>query len=354
MDQTRENLMVLASIDKIQDVPNTDNLQIATVHGMAWNVIINRNDGIKENDLVVYFSIDAMIGPIVEKMMESSVMTDETKTFLSQFLKKPIRTKKIRGVWSQGLIFPLSYLEKYGIHVDEEKLDNDYLDLTSKFGITKYISAEEENSYTEGSKFPVELVMKTDEKRIQNEPKLLQQIQDKDIVVTRKEDGSSATYILYRGVFMICSRNFIVTGYKSESSYYHEVEKMFSIEEKMKTLGRNLAIQGEVVGPKINGNRLKLMEFDYRIFNIFDIDTKTYLDWNEVKDICHNNSWHTVPELYQGKCKMEWIDVKNLLSYASTIKYATKIPAEGIVIKTLNRSISFKVISNEYLLKNNL
>jgi ATP-dependent RNA circularization protein (DNA/RNA ligase family) len=52
-------------------------------------------------------------------------------------------------------------------------------------------------------------------------------------------------------------------------------------ENKLKATGRNLAIQGEIVGSGIQGNQYKLNSHQLFVFSIYDIDKGTYLPPSE-------------------------------------------------------------------------
>jgi len=138
----------------------------------------------------------------------------------------------------------------------------------------------------------------------------------------------------------------------------------------MRALGRNIAIQGEICGPKINGNRMKRKDNDYFIFNIWDIDNQYYLPLADVQEITKSLGLKTVDILYVGKLTemKELVVTCNkddegyvkavstaILNYASDQEYGKGVPAEGIVIKTdfgkEYPRISCKAISNKYLLK---
>lgn len=127
----------------------------------------------------------------------------------------------------------------------------------------------------------------------------------------------------------------------------------------MTNLQRNLAIQGELVGPKVNANRMRLENYQFRVFNIWDIDEKTYLPWAEVECICDKLELATVPVIYQGPASDLPLTVPAFLLLAEQQKYTSQALAEGIVVKTDDnnfnlRRVSFKVISNKYLLKHKL
>jgi RNA ligase (TIGR02306 family) len=341
----------LASIVQINDIvpiEGADKIVLAKVLG--WQCVVKK-DEFNIGDIAVYCSID-------------SVLPNDDKNF--EFMKDRgfrVKTIKLRGQISQGLLGPLSWLTERG-HDKEFNLDDD---VTAEMGCTKYVSAEEYDQYAPaGSKTSVEnndkspmpsFIPKTDEPRLQGlkgMKSILEVLPTVNHVVTRKEDGQSGTFYFYNGEYGVCGRRFRWLTETPESINYYNVNTKYGIEDKLKQLGRNIAVQGEVIGPKINCNRLQLKEVVYKVFNIWNIDTQTYLDWDEVKSICETIGLQTVPELVLPS-DFDF-SLKSFLDFADGQVYGKGIPAEGIVVKTNNGAsrVSFKVISNKYLLKNNL
>lgn len=356
----------IVAVDDLTPIEGALNIELA--HVLGWQCVVRKNE-FKIGDLAIYLAIDSVLDP-------------QYKNF--SFLEgKRLKTKKILNTLSQGLLGPLSWLSDYNESIDIKtiKLDDD---VTTFLNVRKFVMTTELKQYMDSidadKKFPT-FCPKTDEERVQNIPKILQEIVDKEIIITRKEDGTSTTYIYCKkktsidnfvnesindsindstDIFLICGRNRILTkkntiDYISGTHYFTMAEK-FDIETKMRNLGINICIQGEIVGPKINGNKLKLNYFDFRVFNIWDIDSQRYLLWERVMEITNILGLNCVPLIYKGPFKAEWSSVKKLLSMADDIEYAKDIPAEGMVVKTNDDNFprhSFKVISNKYLLKNN-
>ena len=100
--------------------------------------------------------------------------------------------------------------------------------------------------------------------------------------------------------------------------------------------------------------KLQLEELEFRVFNIFNIDTQAYMDWIDVVDFCSVHNLKLVPVLHLPK-DFEYT-VENFIKFAEMQTYGSTKPAEGIVVKTIDNipRISFKVISNKYLLKHKL
>jgi len=327
-------LACVAKVINVEPIPKADKLVKVSVLG--WSCVVRKGE-FNIGDLGIYFGID-------------SILDTENPEF--SFLGgKPLKTRKILGTISQGLLLPLSILEYY--HIPKEAIKEGD-DLSLQLKVKKYIPPEEQQVYNneKSNKIP-EHVQKTDEIRIQQRPQFLEEIKERPIVITRKEDGTSTSYIYYKGEFMVAGRNYVCSEDDKSGRFYFINEKQFNIGEKMRNYGRNIAIQGETIGWKINHNRLgfKENEYDFRVFNIWDIDNQVYLSHDETMSICETLGLHIVPVIYKGILLADKLTIDGLLRLAESIEYKPNVPAEGIVIKTLDYPrISFKVVSNKYLL----
>jgi RNA ligase (TIGR02306 family) len=272
----------------------------------------------------------------------------------------------MRNTLSQGLLAPLSWAsENLGDIANLKEGD----ELTKSLGISKYISPEESSLYkNDGIRAPFpSIVSKTDEERIQNAKEKLLNFVNKPVIITQKYDGTSTTFIMQNEKFTICGRNHALLVENAESFPYFEIAKRYNLENSMKQLTQpqarklNIAIQGEIIGQrkdgryKINSNRHKLSDMDFYVFNIFDIDKQYYMKWEEVCEITTILGLKTVPVIYSGIMKEEWLNSDALIAMATEQKYEGGHICEGIVIKTNEGfgfpRLSFKAISNEYLLK---
>lgn len=186
--------------------------------------------------------------------------------------------------------------------------------------------------------------------------------------------NSSLSIYYNNGQMGVCSRNLELE--LTDNSNYIKVFKQYDLENKLKDLDLNICIQAELVGEGIQGNIYKLTGHDMYVFNIYDIDNKQFLSIDEVTDICKQLGLKEVPRIYlslDDTIKLEDYELKDLLNLAnnrSRINY--DVLREGIVFKAVNnqplykhskdnygkvrehfvnRRFSFKVINNEYLLK---
>jgi len=100
---------------------------------------------------------------------------------------------------------------------------------------------------------------------------------------------------------------------------------------------------------------------EYYVFNIWDIDKQCNLPYDDVLFMTFLFGLKNVTLLYRGCCfEEEFGSIQKLLNFADKQEYGKGIPGEGIVVKSdfkpddfSQPRISFKVISNLYLLKHN-
>lgn len=125
-----------------------------------------------------------------------------------------------------------------------------------------------------------------------------------------------------------------------------------------------MAIQGELCGPGIQKNRLGLVSVELRVFSVYDArpGAGRFLGYQDFVSFCAEHGLTTVPieQVVEGEDAARFehsLDV--WLERARGLYAGTKNRKEGIVVRplvedtsaTLGGRLSFKVISNDYLLK---
>jgi RNA ligase (TIGR02306 family) len=167
--------------------------------------------------------------------------------------------------------------------------------------------------------------------------------------VTEKLDGSSATFYFNNGEFGVCSRNLELL--ETEGNTFWKVARELDLENKMREYSINLSVQGELIGEGIQGNPYKIKGQTVRFFNLFDIDVQMYSSLPVFKETMRVLRLETVPVLDTHFHLPDTID-ELLLIADDKSELNPNFDREGIVIRSLDRKISFKVISNKFLLKN--
>jgi RNA ligase (TIGR02306 family) len=228
-------------------------------------------------------------------------------------------------------------------------------DLTEYLGIQKWEAPV--NAQLAGmskGNFP-HFIRKTDEERIQNIQKDIQMAFDNqdEFEVSLKVDGSSCTIYRNEDVFGVCSRNIDLKLDQVGNSFV-DIAHNTGLLSALELLGRNLAVQGELMGVGIQGNRENLKEHQLYIFNIFDIDEQEYIEPVERCYVLQEliNFGYTgkhVPVL-ETHFKLPTADIDELLKIAEgkSINHPIR---EGLVFKRRDGKFSFKIINNQFLVK---
>ena len=195
---------------------------------------------------------------------------------------------------------------------------------------------------------------KTDQERIQNLKAELAEWQRLGYTFERTEklDGTSMTAFMVDGVFSICSRNLELKPNPDNSMFKAAADQR--IETKLRLTGRNLALQGELIGNGIQSNKYKYTGQEFRIFDIYDIDAKAYMPRGDRAAFVAQHSLKHVPVMASA-FSLVGLTIDDLLKMAegkSVMGDITGPEREGDVYKCLeDPSISFKVISNSFLLR---
>lgn len=325
-------------VSEIRPIEGADAIEVARINN--WDVVVKKGE-FKTGDFCIYFEIDSFL-PIKEEFEFLRKSSYKKMGAQEGFRLKTIR---LRGQVSQGLLIPIHVKELFGDTVYEG------MDVTELLGVVKYeppIPAELAGKVR--GNFPG-FLRKTDEERVQNlskeYPTWIEQ--DLDFYVTEKLDGSSATFYLNNDQFGVCSRNLDLE--ETEGNTFWKVARELQIEEKLREYGRNLAIQGELIGEGIQGNPYNIKGHTVRFFNVFDIDSQTYYGLPMFLALFeHQLKLETVPVLTNLTMKLPQT-IDECLAFADGKSVLNQnFDREGVVFRTMDRNISFKAISNKFLL----
>jgi RNA ligase (TIGR02306 family) len=341
-------------IDNISPIPNADAIEVARIGG--WNVVVKKGE-YSLGDLVVFCEIDSWIphelAPFLTKSGEPRVYNGVPGARL--------RTVKLRGQISQGLILPITHVRgQMDVSIGD--------DVSQILNIQKWeMEVPRQLAGLAKGNFPSFLI-KTDQERVQN---LVGIIPAGTYEVTEKLDGSSMTAYLNDGVFGVCSRNLELKETEDNAFWFaarnQNLQLLLSIMRDI--TGFNVAIQGELLGPKIQGNRYGLREPRIFIFDIFNIDAGVYVDplmrislvanaiermsvilgVSEISDI----DWHAwvVPtSKFVDVQDSDEYTVKGMIEQADVISNLASVTQEGYVYRNIKNQFSFKVISNKFLM----
>ena len=335
---TERKLASVVKIVDIQPIVGADAIVVATVKG--WKVVVKK-DEYKVGDLAVYYEIDSFlpIRPQFEFLRKSSFK----RMGSSEGFR--LKTIRLRGQISQGLLTPIPE----GI-INPKEGD----DLTEALDIVKYeppIPAQLAGKIK--GTFP-SFIPKTDEIRIQNfENEVGFSPVGERVYVTEKLDGTSFTCYFNNGVFGVCGRNWELS--ETDDNSLWRMAKVLELKEKMTKHGKNIALQGELIGAGINGNLYGLSDHKLFFFTGYDIDKRRRMFFDELEWVLFGMDLQMVPvlEKYGFVIPNEGNVVDYMLKYAEGKSVLNmEVDREGVVVRGLEREFSFKAISNTYLLGN--
>jgi RNA ligase (TIGR02306 family) len=333
---TERKLASVVKIVDIQPIPGADAIVVATVKG--WKVVVKVNE-YKVGDLAVYYEIDSFlpVRPQFEFLRKSSFK----RMGSSEGFR--LKTIRLRGQISQGLLTPIPE----GISNPKEGDD-----LTEALDIVKYeppIPAQLAGKIK--GTFP-SFIPKTDEIRIQNfESEVGFSPVGERAYITEKLDGTSFTCYFNNGVFGVCGRNWELS--ETDDNSLWRMAKVLELKDKMTKHGKNIALQGELIGAGINGNLYGLSDHKLYFFTGYDIDKGRRMFFDELEWVLFGLQLQMVPvlEKYGFVIPNENNIVDYMLKYAEGKSVLNmEVDREGVVVRGLEKEFSFKAISNTYLL----
>jgi hypothetical protein len=358
-------LASIREIKEIHPIPNMDRIELAIIDG--WQVIVKKGE-YNIGDLTIYCEIDS----ILPEKPEFEFLRDK---------KFRIKTMKLRGTLSQGICFPLTIIPnknyKIGDDVtdiigikkyeslsetedteskDKNKYKNPVIQYLLRFSIFRKLLLSKRKKYN----FP-DFISKTDETRIQNMTHLLNN-KNIEYVVREKIDGQSGTFVVKKGKtlfgkinyeYIVCSRNLRLKNKEMSRSYWKVSEK-YNIEKILIDLVDRLnvewvAIQGECIDTNVQGNKYNIKEADLYVFNLITPNGKIECLVGEEMLAQYGLKW--CPLIDKNYVLPDTVDELAKLVTGNSMLYPTL--REGFVFRNYEKNISFKMVSPDFLIKNN-
>ena len=394
LTDTQRKMASVQEIARLSPIENSDFLEVAMMKDLGWKVVVKKGE-FKVGDKVVYFEIDSAIDanylpdPLlflrdkgIKKLFTGR--TPDTSAFSGEYVR--IKTIKLRGQISQGLIVPLSAFSA-ALNARDLSVGSD---LTQELGVEvwdRLCEWYDERSQLgpraqchQAGSFPSD-VPKTDEIRIES---LMEYFSDPEMTnavweCTEKNDGSSQT-LFYRPLvwpddpMRIASRKFLLKddGFSDdwfnvlkeigwdklrarfEMIYKNGFEYVDDLTKQIVSLPKEheLAIQGEHIGARFNGNKDRNKEDHFRVFRIFDITDQKFVTPNCRYEICRILGLEHVKVIETCKIFDKCKTIDDFENYV-TRKSDNGNQIEGVVFKRVdNGEISFKKVSAKYCLQN--
>ena len=186
-------LVTVQRIESLTPIPKADKIELCKLEGLGWSFVVKKGDYTVGDD-AVYFETDSFI-PDTNNNFEF-LRTSCYKQMPDGKHGYRIKTVRLRGQVSQGLLMPMNILPRSRYTIGQ--------DVSELLGVTKWEPPMPKclSGKAKGT-FPSFLV-KTDETRVQLLQSVINRYVDTNCYVSEKIDGSSVTYYINNDVFGVC------------------------------------------------------------------------------------------------------------------------------------------------------
>jgi hypothetical protein len=370
----------IVRIGAVEKHANADTLSTTVVEGET--VVIRTGDYV-EGDVAIYVPVDAVIPPTVPGT-----------EFLGEHRR--IKAKRLRGVYSEGLLLPLTGPLKLGS--DGLKDGGVGHDCSGDLGIAKHQDKVPDNwgTSTPGLSIPSKRglaghfwhwcfhdQLRTHEEDpgvpvydIEPYKRNRHLLTDGDeVVLTEKLHGTNARFGWANGQLYVGSRNHFWRDMASrvpllrerfgewvrtkvlkrpgrgplKRSLYWQVADQYDFANLLNKAFARLFLYGEVYGAvqdlKYGAESGQVW---FKVFDIYDLDAKRWLSWHRTQLVCEALGLEHVPVLYDGP----FSEAKLLELTSGTSTLASHI-REGVVVKTKSAEerVILKSVSEAYKLR---
>ena len=239
-------LASLKYVTSVQEHPNADNLDVISICSFDtalqnmhhWCVVAAKGE-IEIKSIVVFFEPDSVL-PATDERYASLGPGCRVKLSIGNEGYR-IKTRKIRGMLSEGLVMPLSMFPET-IDSDDFRWNRFNTYCTDLLHVVKW-GADDDGETEDDDKRPY-FVPKTREPRLQSVPRLCKRLVNQTCYITQKMDGMSISVWCKDGVVGACSRNRLV-DLEGDSPIADIVRKK-QLVEKMPKLDPNTVLQGDL------------------------------------------------------------------------------------------------------------
>jgi hypothetical protein len=357
-------LATIEKIEKLTDIPDKDRIVLSTVGG--WEVIVEKGK-YKEGDLVVYCEYDTVLP--VRKEFEFL----RSRCYSKLYNGFRIRNMKMAGVFSQGIVFPLSILsettrkkakegtnvakelgiEKYDPEAKKEIKNPQYTGLKKHLMKYKWFRRIVLGKYVKKEAYPA-TVPKSDEINIQKMFNYLKQNHPNELYyLTEKMEGQAVSYMVVQNgkkrEFRVYSHNTMRPNWQKGIGNWERVARDLEIDKLLLSQKDNLCIQGEICGPGIQKNIYGFDELKLFVYGLISTDTGRKITGPYIELFCNDNGLSFVPILDHHRKLPETL--KEVLDESNGKSVFGDVKREGIVWRSIvHPDIGFKAKSPEYLM----
>lgn len=348
------HVVEVVRVDKVEKHPNADRLELVYIKG--WVSIIQTGQ-FKVGDLAVYIPIDSVLP---EAMVEKHKL---------EYLKNGarVRTVKLRGAISQGLLLPPDPGTREGQNV------------AAIWGITKWeppsADFQPRNSPRKATRLRPNpnFARYTDIENIKNFPNVFED--GERVVITEKIHGTNARYgmverhitglwsrlktlLFGKWEFVVGSHNVQLTAFTPKHAKFYAEDVYTKIAKRYRLnelIPPGYTLYGEIYGKGVQDLTYGLDDIDVAFFDLKK--GERYLSLLELGEFCADRRLPLAPILYRGPWSPDLLG--RLTDGASRLSQVEQI-REGCVVRPEIEANHFRVgrkilksVSADYLLRKN-
>jgi len=340
--------------------PNADKLSICTLEGIAFTFVTGI-DQFKTGQKVIYFPIDSIIPDNLAK--DLGVFGK-----LAGNRKNRLKTCKIRGVLSQGLVGNITLIDDgcfYAHWKLEKGLEAPTPEMITQFlGVTKYEPPVIPDKAGNLKQLPCDLGV-YDIEGCERFHVPLEKLMDQKVWVLEKVEGSNGSVSCDHatGDIFVNQRRHTIEEIDGHEHAWWNIARKQGFIDFVKTIGslygEVATLYFEVAGPAIQGNIYKLTEptgfvFDLKIGSKF---VSKGVMFSLLNQYFGAGKYMHAPILSRDKTLREWLGGKTIAKASNFQSHLYPTKAEGIVISpeieqdddTLGGRLILKQRSPEYL-----
>lgn len=316
-------------ISKVWPHPNADRLDLASVEGMTVQFVSQKGTQVEGGE-VIYFPIDSVIPePLADFLNIKNMLSGGQR----------IRTVKLRGENSQGLVIAVDRIKEY-LKVDEIPEN-----LTEALGVTKYDPPVIFASATANLVPLPPHVYYYDIEGAERNPQIVEMLMDQEVWVSEKMEGTNfGVSINADGVIVVNQHGKAIQPKEGtakedqhtfiKASQKAELDIVLNKLQNSDFPNKSITIRGELVGPSIQKNIYGLK--DHKIF-VFDVDVNGRpLSVDEMaKTLFGEERIEFVPTIFRGKLR-DFLAGRTVMEASNGKSLINKdVLREGIVIKPI-------------------
>lgn len=299
-------------VGEVEKHPNADSLSITRVHG-GYPCII-RTGSFNEGDLAVYVPVD------------STLPDSDAFSFLRESERKRLRAKRLRGIFSMGLL----------VAAPPDTQEGD--DVRELLGITKW--EEPIDMQTGGEREPPpkgwQFMTYTDIEGLRRHLDIL--VPGEPVVMTEKLHGANARYVHDGERLWVGSRTQVKR--ESDDVLWWQVAHDLNLSERLASAPMKIFF-GEVFGQvqDLKYGHGGKQGASFRAFDIFDVKEGRYMDHESARGLADRLDIQWVPYLYHGPWSPDSVE---FAEGRSTIEGADNV-REGFVVKPLKERFDDRI-----------